>query len=252
MDGGNDHERLRRGDRVLFVSDVHLSPDEPEVFVRFCRFLRDDAAGARALYILGDLFDFWIGRRQASIPGYGEVFRRIRALRDEGTEVFFIQGNRDYMLTEPFAAAHGIRVLSDVAEIALGERRVLLTHGDLLCTRDLAYHRMRRVIRSRPARALLSALPMPVALRIAGGVRRASGTEVRQKSAYVLDPDFGEIKAWLGRGFDTLIFGHVHKGEQYRVRLDGREADVFVLASWEDVPNWVLWDGGELSFVRDP
>jgi UDP-2,3-diacylglucosamine hydrolase len=228
------------------VSDVHLTPSEPEVFLHFMKFLSKEAAGARALYILGDLFDFWVGRRQAELPGFDEVFKRLRALREEGTEVFFQPGNRDFALDSEFAAAHGIRLLADVAELRLGSLRVLLTHGDLLCTRDLRYQRMRPIIRSRLVRAIFTGLPLSISLKLAGGARTASGAEIGKKSAYVLDPDFGEVRAWLEKGFDALVFGHVHTGEHYRLELDDRTAEVFVLSSWEERGSFVDWDGESL------
>jgi UDP-2,3-diacylglucosamine hydrolase len=238
-------DRLIR-DRVLFVSDVHLTPADPETFLLFCRFLTEEAVGAKSLYLLGDVFDFWVGRKQITVPGYAEVFRRIRDLAGSGTEVFFMAGNRDYMLDAGFAGAHGMKLLPDRAEAIVGTKRVLLTHGDLLVTKDKAYQRMRKVIRSDPARRLLAALPLTTALRLAGGFRTASGAEIRRKPAYVLDPDFEEARTWLGDGFDALVFGHVHRGEQYHLWIDGRRADIFILGAWEDAPSFVEWDGRAL------
>ena len=229
------------------LSDVHLTPAEPEVFLHFLKFLEEEAAGARALYLLGDLFDFWVGRRQAELPGFDEVFKRLRALREEGTEVFFLPGNRDFALDREFAAGHGMRLLPDFAEVRLGNRRVLLTHGDLLCTRDLRYQRMRPIIRSRLVRGIFTRLPLRLSLKLAHGARTASGAEIRSKSAYVLDPDFEEIRTWLLKGFDALVFGHVHTGEHYRIKLENRTADVFVLSSWERQGSYVEWNGEDLG-----
>ncbi len=236
-------------DRVLFASDVHLTPRVPEVAERFTAFLRQ-AEGARALYILGDLFDYWIGPKQMGVPGFSDVFPRLRALRDSGTELFFMAGNRDYMLERRFAAEQGLTTLPDVAEVTLGSKRVLLTHGDLLCTRDHAYHRMRRVIRSWWARRILRNLPLKLSLGLAAGFRGASGREIGMKPDYLLDPDFEEARRWLERGYDALVFGHVHTGERFRVRLPDREADIFVLGSWNDLPSYVEWDGGGLRLER--
>ncbi len=244
--------RLTRGTRMLFVSDVHLTPSEPEVFLAFVRFLREVAAGSRALYLLGDIFDFWVGDRQAEMPGFREVFREIARLRESGTEVFFLPGNRDFALEEPFAGAHGLRVLPDVARAAVGDRHVLLTHGDLLCTRDHAYHRMRRIIRSRPARAVLRRLPLRLALAVAGGLRRTSGRAVRGKPGWILEPDFEEAVSWLETGHDALIFGHVHRAAQYRVRREDGAAEIFVLGAWADGPNHVEWDGERLALRTGP
>jgi len=225
--------------KVVFASDVHLTPAEPEVFVRFCRFLDETAKGAAALFLLGDVFDFWVGERQLEVPGYAEVFDRLAALRNSGTEVHFLEGNRDFLLGGEFARKRGIVVLPDLCSIRLGDRKVLLTHGDLLCTHDTAYLRMRKVIRSRPARAVMAGMPLGVALGIARGFRSASGRAIDEKPAYRMQPDFDLARRWLSGGYDALVFGHVHTGERYRLALPDREADVFVLGSWDDVPSYV-------------
>jgi UDP-2,3-diacylglucosamine hydrolase len=251
MPGDSGGDRSVRGGRVLFVSDVHLTPEQPEIQRLFGEFL-DLAAGARALYVLGDLFDYWVGQKQARLPGFAEVLDRLRDLAENGTDVHFMAGNRDFMLDHAFASSLGMRPLPDVAAATVGDKRVLLTHGDLLCTRDLPYHRMRRVIRSRLARLLMRAMPLRAGIRLAGGFRQASGKEISRKSAYVLDPDFEEARRWLERGYDALVFGHVHRGERYRVTLPDREADIFILGSWEDAPSYVEWDGRELRLRAYP
>ncbi len=241
-----------RGGRVLFVSDVHLTPLEPAIFAGFCRFLDTEAPGARALYVLGDLFDFWVGRRQNRLPGYAEVFRRLRAIRDGGTTVGFVPGNRDFLLEGAFASSQGLSVLPDVAEILLDGRRLCLTHGDLLCTRDEAYHRMRRFLRSRLARALMGLLPLPVALRLAGGLRWASVMEVARKTHYELTLDFAEARRWAARGYDAIVCGHVHRGERYRLALPDRSADLVVLPGWDVVPGYAEWTEGEVRLRSFP
>lgn len=246
MSTASEPGRTRRGERVLFVSDVHLTPAEPEIYLLFHRFLVDEAPGARALYLLGDVFDAWLGPRQLARPGYEPIFRTFRELRDSGTDLYFLPGNRDFLLRDPFAAAHGLTLLPDVAEARLGPRRVLLTHGDLLCTRDVDYHRMRRVIRSAPVRRLVDLLPWPLLARFAAGLRKKSGREIERKGTYATSPDFELAKRWLARGFDALIFGHVHRGERFSVRLEERTADLFILGSWEDRPGFVEWTGAEL------
>ena len=245
-----ESDRQMRGERALVVSDVHLTPRDPETVHLFLQFLRTEAEGAGALHIIGDLFDFWLGRKQATMPGYAPILSALARLAEGGTEVTFLPGNRDFALGAETLGSRGVRVLPDVAEVRFGPRRVILTHGDLLCTRDHRYHQMRRVIRSRPALSILEALPRGVAMRLAGGFRKASGVEIEAKSRYVLDPDFEEARRWLEKGFDALIFGHVHTGEHYRVDLEDRTADIVVLPSWQDQPGFALWDGEAIRLQR--
>ncbi|MHC4859105.1 MAG: metallophosphoesterase, partial [Planctomycetota bacterium] len=119
MSDSGTGERRSAGDRVLFVSDVHLTPSEPGIRRLFRRFL-EDAAGARALFILGDLFDYWVGAKQARLPDFDEILSWLRGLGENGTEVSFMQGNRDFMLDGAFASAQGMRPLPDVAETTVG------------------------------------------------------------------------------------------------------------------------------------
>jgi UDP-2,3-diacylglucosamine hydrolase len=219
--------------KALFVSDVHLSPADPRVFGLFLRFLAEVVPGVARLYVLGDLFDIWIGPRQATIAGFDRVLSRLRALRTEGTEIGFVRGNRDFLLEGPCALRAGLDVLPDKATVTIAGRRLILTHGDLLCTRDRAYHRMRRIIRSRPARAVMKRLPLGFALRLARGFRWASVAEVARKSDYHMGLDPGEVRSWLEDGIDAIVCGHVHRGERYRFQLDGRSAELVSLPAWD-------------------
>jgi UDP-2,3-diacylglucosamine hydrolase len=231
--------------KALFVSDIHLSPAAPAEFRAFLRFLDEATPGIDRLYVLGDLFDIWVGPKQARVPGFDRVLARFRALRDRGTRVGFVRGNRDFLLAGPCARDAGLEVLPDRADVEIAGRRLILTHGDLLCTRDRAYHRMRRVIRSGPARAAMRRLPLGLALRLARGFRWASVAEVTRKSDYRMGLDLAEARAWLEGGADAIVCGHVHRGERYRFRFEGRTADLISLPAWDRTPGYAeITDSG--------
>jgi UDP-2,3-diacylglucosamine hydrolase len=231
--------------KALFVSDVHLSPAAPAEFRSFLRFLDETVPGVDRLYVLGDLFDIWVGPRQALLPCFDRVLSRFRDLRERGTRMGFVRGNRDFLLAGPCARDAGLEVLPDRADVEIAGRRLILTHGDLLCTRDRAYHRMRRVIRSGPARAAMRRLPLGLALRLARGFRWASVAEVARKSDYRMGLDLAEARAWLEGGADAIICGHVHRGERYRFRFEGRTADLISLPAWDRSPGYAeLSDAG--------
>lgn len=131
---------------TLFISDLHLSPRRPHIAGSFVSLLQGEARGADALYILGDLFEYWIGDDAAEQLGYAPVIREIRALSDAGVPVYFMRGNRDFLAGDGFADDTGCRILADPTVIDLYGERVLLMHGDFLCTDDVEHQQFRRTV----------------------------------------------------------------------------------------------------------
>lgn len=236
--------------RTLFVSDVHATPAAPATLDAFLRFLRGPAPGAEALYVIGDLFETFADPRSAAKPGFRDVLEGLGALAKAGTRVSYIPGNRDFPL-EPVLRPLGIERLPDLARVEVDGVRVLLTHGDLLCTRDRRYQAFRRAIRGRALRAVAAALPEAVIERFAGGARGMSKAETSRKVYADMGLDAGRVRRLLRREeADALVCGHVHWGVRHRMAVEGRDRDVFVLGAWEDGANWLERAGGEWRFVR--
>jgi UDP-2,3-diacylglucosamine hydrolase len=233
---------------VVVAGDVHLSPERRDVAKRFDRFLDGRAGLGGTLVLLGDVFDWWAGPGQAREPVAASVIARLGALSSAGTRVVFLGGNRDYALDA--RAVPGLEVLPDPARTRWGERTVVLTHGDLLCSGDLRYQRMRRVLRSAPARGLLRALPHASAAYFARGLRDLSEREVRRKPYASMGIDYGIAREWL-EAFDAdlLVAGHVHTGVHHRLSGDGRPRDVIVVKDWERGGGVVRWDGTRVDLV---
>jgi UDP-2,3-diacylglucosamine hydrolase len=226
---------------VVVAGDVHLSPEHPEVADRFRSFLAGLKGRCATLVLLGDVFDYWVGRRQARDPFERAVVESLAALAAEGTRLAFQGGNRDYA----FDGADGlaVEVWPDLVQTRWGDRRVLLTHGDLLCTADVGYQRMRGFLRSAPARAALASLPHGAARWFARGLRDLSDRETRRKSWASMGIDYGIARAWLdAHGADLLVAGHVHTGVHHRLPGDPTR-DVLVLKDWEAGGGVVRWDG---------
>jgi UDP-2,3-diacylglucosamine hydrolase len=232
---------------VVVAGDVHLSAEHPQVAERFLGFLHGLAGRCATLVLLGDVFDYWVGRRQGHDPFERTVIGALDALARAGTRLAFQGGNRDYA----FDGADGlaVEVWPDVVRTTWGGRRVLLTHGDLLCTADVRYQGMRRLLRSAPARGTLRALPHGAARWVARGLRDLSERETRRKAYASMGIDYGIARAWLDEhGADLLVAGHVHTGVHHR--LPGEPVrDVLVLKDWDAGGGVVRWDGRSVDLV---
>ena len=201
---------------TLFISDLHLDPARPEITALFGRFLDGEARRAEALYILGDLFEAWVGDDDPSDAG-AVVAGKLRALSDAGVPVRFIRGNRDFLLGEAYARRAGMRILPDPAVVMLEGEPTLLLHGDLLCTDDVAYQQFRAQTRDPRWQAQFLAQPLQARLAFAAQARAASqaryGDLVAQGSAATIgDVSEATVREWLARhGIRHMIHGHTHR-----------------------------------------
>lgn len=233
--------------RLLLASDVHLTPAEPEVMERFLAFLDGPAREADGLYLLGDLFEVWTHPSQLEDPDLVPTLDRLRALVSDGVDVAFLEGNRDFEAARALRTI-GIRTLPQETAIRSGDRTVVLTHGDLLCTADVGYQALRRVLRSEFVRSGLRRLPASWLRRVGSSARDASkrSTERKQYESMALAPR--AVAGLLRRhDADQLVCGHVHWGRRYRMEIQGRQRDLCVLGAWEDRPNYAELVDGELT-----
>jgi UDP-2,3-diacylglucosamine hydrolase len=228
-------------DQILLISDLHLSPRRPETVQLFLDFLTHRAAGAGALYILGDLFDAWIGDDDDAPPAPA-VIAALRRLADAGTALYLQHGNRDFLLGRRFARASGCTLLPDPVVQDLHGRPTLLMHGDLLCSDDLAYQRFRRQVHNPWRRGAFLLLPLRLRRRIAARYRRRSGAATAAKPAAIMDVNQATVADYLTRhGVRRLIHGHTHRpGRQLIPLADGSEAERWVLADWQPQLGQVL------------
>jgi len=219
---------------TLFISDLHLSPARPGCTELLLEFLASRARQADALYILGDLFDAWIGDDDPSPPN-PEVIRGLRALVDSGTRLFLMHGNRDFLLGSRFAESSGARLLPDPTVVDLYGTPTLLMHGDLLCTGDLAYQAMREQIRAPELVAQFLERPIPERKVIAAEYRRRSGEATSLKPDAIMDVSQNTVARIMSEnGVDRLIHGHTHRPADHRFELHGKQAQRLVLAEWHE------------------
>ncbi|GHA68318.1 UDP-2,3-diacylglucosamine diphosphatase [Cognatilysobacter bugurensis] len=219
----------------LFISDLHLDAERPQVTARFLRFLREDARQAHALYILGDLFEAWVGDDDPSETG-AAVADGVRALVDAGVPVHFMRGNRDFLLGCDYAARAGMTVLPDPAVVLVDGRPVLLMHGDTLCTGDTAYQAFRTQTRDPRWQAQFLAQPLAARLAFAAQARAASrahqaGMQDRMETITDVAPDAVD-EVLVRYGIDTLVHGHTHRPAVHSLEVGGRACRRIVLGDW--------------------
>jgi len=217
---------------LLFIADLHLDPARPEALACCERFLRGPARDAAGLYILGDLFEAWIGDDDPA-PAFEGLFAALRALAEQGVPVRVLHGNRDFLLGTGFEARTGARILPDPWVGELAGRRVLLTHGDALCTGDREYQAFRAQVRDPGYRRAFLARTLAERRRIAAALRAESRRRTAGKPESIMDVDPGEVAAWMRRhGVRLMVHGHTHRPAIHRFELDGAEAVRAVVGDW--------------------
>lgn len=217
---------------TLFISDIHLSEARPDMTAALLHFLQQEAPGADALYVLGDLFEFWIGDDDPN-PLHRQVADAFLALGRRGVPLYFIHGNRDFLLGRDFARCAGMTLLPDPCIIDLYGARTLLSHGDLLCTRDLGYQKFRRITQLKWLRWLFLRLPLARRRKIAGKLRGQSQQQNAYKAQAIMDVTPQAVDDMLRQhGCRLMIHGHTHRPAIHELRLDGAPARRIVLGDW--------------------
>ncbi|HCG37528.1 MAG TPA: UDP-2,3-diacylglucosamine diphosphatase [Pseudomonas sp.] len=224
---------------ILLISDLHLEEERPDITRAFLHFLATRACQAEALYILGDFFEVWIGD-DAMTPFQQSIADALRALSERGTRIYLMHGNRDFMLGKGFCRAAGCTLLGDPSVVQLGGERVLLMHGDSLCTRDEGYMRLRRLLRNPLSLFILRHLPLSTRRKLARKLRNESRAQTRMKASDIIDVTPELVPRVLAEhGVRTLIHGHTHRPATHELEVDGRPARRIVLGDW-DQQGWAL------------
>lgn len=218
--------------QILFISDLHLSLEKPHITRRFLDFLTNRAIHAEALYILGDLFDTWVGDDDF-MPPTNKIRAQLKQLTDSGVKVYLQQGNRDFLLGQRFCLATGVILLGDYTVIDLYGTPTLLMHGDLLCTDDLPYQAFR--IKSHTSEWQHNVLSKPLLLRllVARWYRLRSYFHKRGKAQGIMDVNQNSVIDTLrSHNCLRLIHGHTHRPNVHTFIIDGKTAQRFVLSEW--------------------
>jgi UDP-2,3-diacylglucosamine hydrolase len=226
---------------VLFISDLHLDEARPQIITLFEELLRADARGAQALYILGDLFESWIGDDDDSELA-DRVARALAELTGGGTAIFFMHGNRDFLLGDAYARRAGLTLLADPTVIDIDGERTLLMHGDTLCSDDAEYQKFRGIVRDPQWQRAFLAKPLDERRAFAAQARGESRRHTASAKPEIMDVNAAAVAAAMREhGVRRLIHGHTHRPATHRFGLDGRGAERIVLGDWYEQSSVLTW-----------
>lgn len=235
----------------LFISDLHLGPERPEKLTLFKDLLRGPALKAGTLYILGDLFDqFWVGNDDRTNPN-PEIIHALKECSGRGVGIFFIRGNRELMLDEGFENLTGCRLLPDEAVIELAGEKVLLMHGDRLCSDDVRYQRYRRFMESPLSKRIFHTLPHAARIRLSHGLRPWMRRSKLKKAEIIVDVNQATVEQFM-RDYSVarLIHGHTHRPGRHTFSLDGKNAERIVLGDWYESDSALVCRDGDYRLMR--
>jgi UDP-2,3-diacylglucosamine hydrolase len=226
---------------TLFISDLHLDESRPQIIELFEQFLRGEARDAGALYILGDLFESWIGddddSRLADV-----VANALHQLHVHGVPVFFMRGNRDFLLGDAYAQRAGMTLLDDPQVIDLDGERVLIMHGDTLCTDDIEYQKFRTLVRDERWKAQFLARPLGERRAFAAQARGESRKHTAAAKPEIMDVNPAAVVAAMqAHGVRRLIHGHTHRPATHRLGVDRQAAERIVLGDWYEQSSVLTW-----------
>jgi len=235
-----------------FASDLHLDPAAPDIARRFQAFLAGPAREAESLYLLGDLFEAWLGDDDPE-PAHREVIGALARLAAAGTRIYVMRGNRDFLIGERFCADAGAVLLDDPAIVTIHGKCAILSHGDGLCVDDGAYQRLRALVRDPSVQAGFMRLPLESRRKLADEARAGSKAHLAVASEYITDVNADAVGTLMkSAGVDLLIHGHTHRPDVHRLGPDGRDGTRIVLGDWHATAKVLRWDANGWELVVCP
>jgi UDP-2,3-diacylglucosamine hydrolase len=230
---------------TLFISDLHLDGERPDITSQFLDFLEREARPAHALYILGDLFEAWIGDDDPD-PDKRRVIAALRSLTQGGVPVYFIHGNRDFLIGRRFAAETGVTLLPDPTLIQVYGQKVLLMHGDTLCIDDPDYQRLRRIVRNPLVQFIMRRLTLGQRLKLAARMRAGSKAHIEsmdKAAPQIMDVNQNEVRrTFEQQRVDVIVHGHTHRPAIHKVQLNNRTVTRIVLGDWYEQGSVLRWN----------
>lgn len=220
---------------IAFISDLHLSAERPSSLSLFTDFMDKSGCLLESLYILGDLFDYWIGDDASHALGFASVEAALKQTTDSGTRVYFIAGNRDFLVGEDFATRTGVELLPDMTVLALDEQRIMIAHGDQFCIDDAEYFQARKQFLDPVWQQDFLSKPIAERKAIAIQLREQSEQSKKNKPVEIMDVNEDEIKRVLEvYELDIIIHGHTHRPYVHAIEHNGKSYRRYVLGEWKD------------------
>jgi len=216
----------------LFISDLHLAPERPDIIQLFITFLKDQAANAESLYILGDLVEYWLGDDD-NAEGLTEAFDCMKQLSDNGLAIYLMHGNRDFLMGEAFATRTGCKLIHEPFIAEFDKTPVLLMHGDILCTDDVRYQELRIMLRNPAWQADFLSKPLAEREQMAIALRKQSQEETQTKAADIMDVNEAAVnQAFIDSDVTLMIHGHTHRPAVHELEVNGSTVKRIVLGDW--------------------
>ncbi|WP_318514663.1 UDP-2,3-diacylglucosamine diphosphatase [Photobacterium leiognathi] len=217
---------------TLFISDLHLSASRPDMTACFLRFMAEDTANIDALYVLGDLFEMWIGDDEES-PFLQQIKQAFKTLTDSGIPCYFVHGNRDFLIGKRFSQQTGVQLLPEHSVVDLYGKPTLLLHGDTLCIEDEAYQRYRKKVHNKFIQWLFFRIPLSKRIQIGEKFRNNSSKNNQMKSQSIMDVTASEVVRVMKEfHVDQMIHGHTHRPDIHSLTVDDKPATRIVLGDW--------------------
>jgi UDP-2,3-diacylglucosamine hydrolase len=231
-------------DHSLFISDLHLCESRPAIINAFVSFLQSTATHANALYILGDLFEYWAGDDTIALGTHEQSIYALNTLSQQGVELFLIHGNRDFLLGDTFAKAANVTILQDPSLISLYGTSTLLSHGDMLCTDDADYQKFKAEVRSDAWKVQFLSQPLSSRIDCIESIRRKSEAKKSMKPMGIMDVNTSAVEAlFLEYNFPTrLIHGHTHRPMQHQHHINNNTCERWVLGDWYEQGSYLRID----------
>ena len=237
---------------TLFISDLHLDADTPDIGKQFLQFLDGEARSARALYILGDLFESWVGDDDPN-PHYADMKAAMRRLTDSGVPVYFMHGNRDFLIGDDFARDTGVQILPDPSIVELYGQPVMLSHGDALCTDDFEYQQVRAMTRNPEWQSMILSKTLKERVDIAAHARAQSKERSAMRPESIMDVNEEAVaQAMKANDVSILLHGHTHRPAVHDFEIDGKRAMRIVLGDWYEQGSVVRWNREGFSLDKMP
>jgi len=236
---------------TFFIADLHLHPERPATVRAFYYFLEHIAQEAQALYLLGDIFEVWLGDDDDTAL-YQDIINALTGVTQKGTRVFFMHGNRDFLIGSDFCRRTGATLLPDPTQVVINHRALLLMHGDTLCTRDQDYMAFRQQVRSKAWQQHFLSQPLAERRAYASQVRAQSQNQNNLKASDIMDVTPSEVvRAMTDAGINTLIHGHTHRPHRHSVDLGATKVgERIVLGDWDESGWYIVITDNSLSLKK--
>ncbi len=237
---------------TYFIADLHLSESRPDISACFLRFLKNDAIHAEKLYILGDLFEAWVGDDDDSAY-LKTISTALSTLATYSTKIYYIHGNRDFLLGKHYAKKSSIILLPEIDLIDLYGQEVVIMHGDTLCTRDVDYQVFRKKSRSWWWQMIIKSLPLFLRKKIAADYRKKSAAATALKPQDIMDVTPSEVINCLEQYHSQLlIHGHTHRPAVHEITANNKKAKRIVLGDWYEQGAWLKVSSEGIELMNQP